>query len=387
MNKKDIYQELIKINEDYLNQQISQDYDIKYIKDITNHINKDKLIIVSWIRNIWKSNLIWNIILKTNILDKSLYFNKDLDSENLIRDLDSLNNLIKEKKNLRYIFLQNIGNIEWIKTFISKLYKQNYKIVIIWNDIKIPNITDINICKQININDIKNTLLFWFMYNWTNTKNIKTSISLIIDNIILKWIVQLKSVKNVILYKSTLTFLSKLEAYKSIRDIHRNISEQHEISLKTFMDYIDFSIQENIIEKIPLFDIKKNKEITSKSKYFFTDNWIRNTLTNYTLDNQILKENLIFIKLKYNNFKIYWGLNWLFSFSFIAEKENKKIYIHLSESTEKTDIKKEVNKLLKIWDNNKKYLIINDLEKLNLRKKEYDSVSILTFNEIIKKDL
>jgi len=74
------------------------------------------------------------------------------------------------------------------------------------------------------------------------------------------------------LYRLILTKISKLGNFIFQRELHRNIEETEKIALRTFMDYIDFSIQEKIIYKIELYDFKKEKIILNKYKYFFSDN-------------------------------------------------------------------------------------------------------------------
>jgi predicted AAA+ superfamily ATPase len=129
------------------------------------------------------------------------------------------------------------------------------------------------------------------------------------------------------------------------------------------------------------FDLKTNKYISSRAKYFFSDLWIRNSFNQFSTDRESLIENLVFNDLYSLWYEIYWWINGKFDFSFIAEKNNSRLYIHLSKETHKEDIKKEVRKLLKIWDEHKKYLIVDDLENLWLKKFKYDSVEIITLKD------
>ena len=78
-------------------------------------------------------------------------------------------------------------------------------------------------------------------------------------------------------------------------------------------------------------------------------------------------------------------MNGKFDFSFIAKSNDKKIYIHLSRQTEKEEIKKEVRKLLKIWGDQDKYLIVEDIRDLWLKKTKYETVEILTLVDFLKK--
>ncbi len=387
------FNELINSNRNYiLEKNITKNHKI-YLEKIVNHINKEKIIIITWLKNIWKTEVISDFISKTKIQDRFFYFNKDLDLDNIIKDNYSLYNLfnvyIDLYKNTKYIILQNISHIQWIKEFLGKIYKSDYKIIIIWNDIKIPNITEIEIKNNISEN-IENDLLYWNIWKssqLTNTIFKKEYIKLIVDNIFLNKIINLKLVKNVFLYRLILTKISKLGNFIFQRELHRNIEETEKIALRTFMDYIDFSIQEKIIYKIELYDFKKEKIILNKYKYFFSDNWIRNSLSNFNLDKNILIENLIFIKLNYNNYLINWWLNWIFEFSFIATKNDTKIYIHISKETERQEINKEMNKLQKVPWKAKRYLVINNIDKLNLKKYIYDDVELIGAGELIKKSL
>ncbi|MDF1682466.1 MAG: hypothetical protein P1U46_01560 [Patescibacteria group bacterium] len=74
------------------------------------------------------------------------------------------------------------------------------------------------------------------------------------------------------MYILIITKLSKNDSFLSIRYFHKDINSIEKISLKTYMDYIDFSLQEKIIKKIYLFDNKKNKIINSNVNFYFSDN-------------------------------------------------------------------------------------------------------------------
>lgn len=387
------FNEIINTNRNFiLNKKVNKKYK-KYLEKLVFHINKEKLIILTWMKNIWKTEIISDFIYKTNIKDKFFYFNKDLDTENTIKDNYSLENLFNVYldlyKNTKYIILQNISQIDWIKDFISKLYKSNFKIIIIWNDIKIPNITEIEIKNEIS-NNLENDVIYWNiwkLYTLTDTNIKKEYIWLIIDSIFLNKIIWLKLVKNIFLYNSILTKVSKLNNFISLRELHREIEKIDNIALKTFMDYIDFSIQEKILYKIELYDFKKEKSILNKSKYYFGDNWIRNKFNNFNLDRDILIENLIFIKLNYDNFNILSWINWSYSFTFYAKQKDNIIYINIINNLGKENLKKEINKLQKVPWKAKRYLVINNIDKLNLKKYIYDDVELISAEELIKKSL
>jgi predicted AAA+ superfamily ATPase len=69
-----------------------------------------------------------------------------------------------------------------------------------------------------------------------------------------------------------MTYLAHNNTYTSLRDLHKKLDNIQSISLKTVIDYVDFSIQEKILKRVYKYDLKNNKTITSKGKYYFSDN-------------------------------------------------------------------------------------------------------------------
>lgn len=366
--------------------------DKNIIKNTINTLNNDKLVIVSWMRKIWKVNFIKNLINKTKTNNNYFYFNKADDLENKIKNnldiLNLLNDYVKLYKIPKIIILQNISKIEWIKNFISYLYKNKYKVILLWNDIKISWIKEIEIKNNIYLNEenINNKLLYWNINIINDIEDIRSKkniLKILTNDIFLNSIFKDFSVKSIDLYIFTITFLAKYNSFNSLREIQKELNQINKISLKTVIDYIDFSIQAKIIKKCYKYDLKNSKIINSKIKYYFNDNWIRNSLANFNLKNKILIENLIFNILDFNNYDIYSGLNWKFEFSFYWEKADENIFIHISESKNKDELKKEINKLNKIKINWVKYLLVKDLKKLKIKKIKYDSVIILEINDFL----
>jgi len=74
------------------------------------------------------------------------------------------------------------------------------------------------------------------------------------------------------LYNFVISYLAKNNSFTSLRELHKNLNSINKISLKTVIDYIDFSIKAKIIKRVYKIDLKTNKKITTKAKYYFTDN-------------------------------------------------------------------------------------------------------------------
>ena len=369
--------------------------DKQIIWKIISFLNKDRLVILSWMKNIWKTNIINHIFNHSN----SFYFNKDLDLNNLIKSKEELESLfieyLKLYKKPEIIVLDNTNKIDWIKNLIIDLYKKWYKLLIVWNSIKIPWKKEIEILSK-NIADLnsgnylKYIIKYWklnIIDSLEDNKNKENILNLMKSDIFLNSIFNNFSVKNINLYNHTLTFLAQNNKYFSLRELQKRIDSELSISLKTTIDYIDFSLQAKIIKRVYKYDLKTNKSISSKAKYYFNDNWIRNSLVNFNLNSYDLKENLLFNELESMWYSIYWWKNWVFEFSFIVEIEDNKTYIHLSNANINDDVKSEVRKLNKTWDDYKKYLIVKDIKELNLKKLIYDNVEIIEYEEFLNKKI
>lgn len=382
----------------------------KKINTIVQIINKDRLAILSWLKNIWKINFIKELLSKTWVNNNYFYFNKSDDLENYISDSNSLEKLLNEYvhiyKKPNIVILQNIEKIEWIKDFLWKIYWEWHKILLVWNNIRIWWIKEVEIVNDYSslLSNLNETTLYWSLNDIRSIDNYnikKRILKTTTSDILLNEICNSFSVKNIELYYFTLSYLSNNTHSLSLRELQKNLDEINNISLKTLIDYVNFSMQTKIIKRVYKYDFKKAKAITSKATYYFTDNGIRNSFSNFELNNTILTENLVFNILEYNNYTVYSGLNWKFDFTFYIEKENiplsnahkdeekeislEKKYIHISKQTTKEEIKKEVNKLLKISKIWKKYLIVKSIEELGIKKTRYDSVEILEVEDFLKK--
>ncbi|QFR39387.1 ATP-binding protein [Candidatus Gracilibacteria bacterium 28_42_T64] len=390
---------ILKINHDFLSRRVIFSNNNSEIKRIVQHLNKDKLVIVSGIKNVGKTNIVKELLEKLGMSDNYFYFNKDLDNSNEIQSEEHLNNLyntyVKLYKTPKIVILQNCTKVEGIKNFILKSYNNDLKVLLVGNTIKIGGKAEIEILPR-TINNIKKydldiILKYGLLSEILVIQNIylkEKFLSLVQNDIFTKDIFFNFGVKNLDLYKYTISYLSRNNTFFSLRELQKGLCKHMQISLKTTIDYIDYSLQAKIIKKVYTYDLKKSKEISSRVKYYFTDTGIRNSLNCYSLDRQILLENLIFNELRKKGYTVYNGLNGVFDFTFYTTSQyvsGLNLYIHMSEAKDKGQLKKEVNKLSKIKDKNKKYLIVESIPKLEIKKTNYDYVEIVEIDEFLRK--
>ncbi|USN59053.1 MAG: hypothetical protein H6767_03020 [Candidatus Peribacteria bacterium] len=242
---------------------------------------------------------------------------------------------------------------------ISKIYSsKKYYLIIISNSIKIPNIPEVEllyhedtlydedklfygnyqIINEIESIDSKKQILHYMYY--------ETITNAILNNF---------SIKNLESYLQVMVRLSKLQEPVSLRKLHAKLLERGvDISLITMIDYVEYSLQAKLIHRVYPYDIKLQKHIKAKAKYYFYDTGIRNTINCFSTNIQILKENYILSHLHSLGYSISSGINGRFSWTLVIHKdsiknpENILFHIHVSKQNTKKEIKKEINKLNKI---------------------------------------
>lgn len=353
----------------------------EFIKKIVWKLNNDRIVVITWMRWLHKTSIIKEFLDKT-WNENFIYFNDDLDTENLVKDDKEFFNYVKtfENKynNCNIVILQNINKLQNIKNIILELYKRgNYKILIIWNNIHIDKTRELEVSNNLFQNDIEysydllsNYLEYWILpdIKLLNNNFFKKSLLEHIKNkIVLKDIINNYSIKSDFLFNQVITKIALLEKSLSIRELHRNIKDQWtDISLITLMDYLDFAVNAKIIKRSFTYDLKLDKVISTKVRYYFTDIGIRNTFAWKKLDNKILIENLIYNDLITKYSDIYNWSNWRFDFSFYI-KDNSN-FIHISNKSITNEIKKETNKLDKIEQKWKKVMILSSLDIINFEK-------------------
>lgn len=374
------------------------------LEKVINTLNVDNFIIISWMIWISKTWIIKELLNYTNTKSKFFYFNKNLDTENSINkyeDFMSLFNIFLSKFwEPKFVILENINNVDWIKEFINYLNsKKIYKLMIIWNNIKISTIKEIEIntikTKNIENTDLNNIIKYWKLEEVLSLDNIyfkERFLDLIKNEILIKDIFTDFWVKNLNLYNYVLSFIAKINISFSVRELHRLLNNNNiNISLPTTIDYLNFSISAKIIKSCFTYDLKLNKEISSKSKYFFTDNWIRNSLFSYNLDNYTLTENLLFNELISKWYIVNIWKNWFFNFSFICFSEKIDLCINVTSQKDKKFILKEINKLLKInniWNKEmKKYLIVDNISEIWIRKTIFDNLRIVELKQFLLEEI
>ncbi len=346
-----------------------------------HHLNAEGILTISWLRHSGKSKLVHMILKKTQSFENCFYYNSDLDTLWVVKEKKDIITLLDLSIRIygipKIIVLQNANMIEGIKWFIAQLIKTHkYKIIVVWNNIKIEWVKEIELFPLWI--DIKNRTanVFWGIseVRIVPDENYKKFLlDALKHDIVSRDILESYSIKNINLFYQIMTFLSKNEKYQSMRNLHRELwAHWIDISLLTMIEYINAAINTKLISRCYLYDIKQDNIISSQAIYYFGDVWIKTSFSN----NYDILENIIYLEFLRNWYTVNGWLSGRFQFVFRAEKDRKVFSIAFEKSDDKNEIRKTARKLAKLSDSSIKFVLIENKDTLSMRKFEEEWVSI-----------
>jgi predicted AAA+ superfamily ATPase len=354
------------------------------------------IIIIEWQRRVWKSSFIISYLKEKNInLKEVFYFNKEKDKTELIKDnidLDSFyNEFVKLNWKPKYIIIDEIQNIKGWEIFIRSYSADGeYKIIITGSNSKLLsgelatyltwrylplNMYPLSYKEFLDFKWLEETdknFLEYLTYGgmpeivFVNEQNVKENYwSILVNDIILKDVVNRYDIRNVSLLMRLLAYLADNTGFLiSITNITNYLKNQfwEEYSKTTIASYLKYFEIPYLINEVSRYDIKWKKILEYTSKYYWTDVWLRNSF-GFIFWNDIWKvlENLVFIKLKQMGYNVYvWILNWT-EVNFVWEKNGEIIYIQVCYLIATPEvIEREFWNLLKIKDNYRKIVLSMD---------------------------
>ena len=372
-----------------------------YIEKIKNYINKPVIKVVTGMRRVGKSYFIKqliNYLIQKGINEKQiLYINKELLHFDFIDDYKDLYKYIKayfeQNKQIKYLFIDEIQEIKkWEKAISSFFAEEDYDIYITGSnsnllsseittlisgryvEIKIYSLSfkeflDFREVPKLDIN--KEFILYLKFGGFPVIHNFKFNeevtfqyINSLFNTIILKDVISRYNVRNVRLFQDIVKFIfSNLGHIFSSNSISKYLKSQRKnIGVDTIQNYLSHLESSYMIHKVQRYDLKGKKVLELYEKYYLGDIALKNALLGYK-DEDIsgLLENIVFLKLKQDNYNVFIGKLDNLEVDFIAEKSGKKFYIQVTYllKSEKT-MKREFGVLEKIKDNYPKYVLSMD---------------------------
>lgn len=152
----------------------------------------------------------------------------------------------------------------------------------------------------------------------------------------------------------------QITSAKGISDFMK--SQKRKVSVDTVLNYIRFSCDALLFEKVARFDLKGKRLLETYEKYYMSDIGLRFATLGYTPQSISAQlENIIYLELKSRDYTVAIGKVDDLEVDFIASKGNEKFYLQVcTELTNQKVIEREYRSLEMIKDSFPKYVLSLD---------------------------
>ncbi len=140
------------------------------------------------------------------------------------------------------------------------------------------------------------------------------------------------------------------------------------ISVDTVYSFLDALTGAFLLQKVPRYDIKADRELETQEKYYICDMSMRNAVMgDEGADTESALESALCLELLTRGFKLYVGKNNQAQIDFMAVKGSDRTYLNCCETIEdKETVKHKFSPLVRIRDNYFKMVLSTDPEtKIN----------------------
>src|SRR5574344_1549071 len=176
----------------------------------------------------------------------------------------------------------------------------------------------------------------------------------VFNTLIIRDIRQKYRIRNAALLDNVVNFmLDNIANLSSARNITvQLISANEKISHKTVKNYLDYLCNAFAFYKIPRYDIKGRRYLSTNDKYYLSDHAFRYArLGTKNLDYGRVLENIVALELLRRGYEVYVGILYKKEIDFVALKRDEKLYIQVADNiTEDKTFAREVTPLLQISD-------------------------------------
>ncbi len=185
------------------------------------------------------------------------------------------------------------------------------------------------------------------------------------STILLKDVVARENIRNV-------SFLENLTAYLadntgnllSAFNISKYLKSQHQqVPTQTILNYLRALTYAYYVHKVQRAEVKWLKIFEIGEKYYFEDTGLRNALRRFDFRSDVhkLMENVVYLHLLRNGYRVFVGINGNKEIDFMAEKDDERFYIQVAYLlVDEQTIQREFGNLMAIDDNYPKYVVTMD---------------------------
>ncbi len=392
-----------------------------YWRKINPFIDKDIIKVITGQRRTGKSVFLLQVIDKIKKKKPKadiIYINKELAEYDFIKNYKDLLKYIEEntsKKKKVYVFMDEIQDIESFEKALRHLKaKGRYDIYCSGSnanlisgelatylsgryvEIRIYSLSYSEFLEFHNLKDDDYSLLKYIKYGGLpyiknldlNDEVVYNYIQGVYNTILLNDIVKRYKIRNINFLKQLVNYIAdnvgSLISAKRISDFLK--SQRINISPNIVLDYLNYLSNAFFIFQVPRFDIRGKKIFEINEKYYFEDLGIRHSILPYTdVDMSKILENLVCLHLHIQGFNVYVGVNKYREIDFIAQKQNKTIYIQVVSRLTEENKEREFGNLLQIKDNYPKYVVSMDDKFLS--GSDYRGIKHIYIRDFLKLNL
>ena len=150
-------------------------------------------------------------------------------------------------------------------------------------------------------------------------------------------------------------------------------------TIYTMENYFSMINESGIFRRLARYDIKSQAKVNGSEQFYCADLGILNVLSKFSVKNEALAENIVYIELLRHNYDVFVGKIAKTKVHFVAMKDSKTTYIRIvSKIEDKLDLSKSCRPLRQIKEQCNKILI--SLERPSMNKyKDVKVISLLDF--------
>lgn len=184
------------------------------------------------------------------------------------------------------------------------------------------------------------------------------------DTILLRDVIQRYQIKDTTLLTDVFKYLANnISTLTSITNLVNYFSSKNRsTTYDTIASYISFMEHTYIIHKCERYDVRGKEVIGGNAKYYLNDLSFKNFIYESNQHGYgYLLENLVYIMLSAKGYTVYVGHLRNKEIDFVAQKEDKTIYIQVAYTIEdEATNEREKSALLSIRDNHEKWIVTMD---------------------------
>lgn len=368
-----------------------------YLKKIEPFMKKDIIKVLIWQRRVGKSYILFQIIqfLQKNFSvseNEILYINKELNEFDFIKNYQDLLDFIKKTPEKKYIFIDEIQDIEYFEKALRDLQAiWEYDIYISGSNANMLSseiatiltgryiefeIFPLNYMEFLDFHNLENSrqnflkyIKFWGL---PYLKNLELDEEIVMDyiksiynTILLKDIVKRYNIRNIDFLDRLVIFLAdSIWSLFTANNIAKYLKSQKvQIWLNSILEYLWFLNNIFLINKVKRQEVVGKKIFEINEKYYFSDIWLRNFILWWYKHSDIWKilENIVFLHFKSLGYSVFVWKNGNKEIDFIVEKWRDKKYIQVAYLLESEETRqREFWNLLEIKDNYQKIVLSLD---------------------------